>query len=811
MTTTINDIKFSIRQLRKSPAFTMVAVLSLALGIGANTAIFSVINGLLLKSLPVPNPQELRVIDFKAKAKETSNYPGGMGSQKFPYPAYSAFRDKAEGFKEVFGFSPIHDMTAMGSTGVRNVAGLRVSGNFFAGYGAQALMGRTLGPEDDQLHATPVTVLTYRVWERLFGADPNVIGRSVPLNKTVFTVVGVLPQSYKGPIVGDEADFYVPLIGAQPLYNPNSSESWWVQIMARRDNQVSKAQCQASLDRLFTQFLIGSRDTLEKPQILLKQGKRGLGKPENTPSLWILQALVMLVLFIACTNLAGLLLSRGAGRRYEFAVRAAIGAQRGHLIRQSLLESLILSLLGMGIGLLFALWMKAGVVQFFIASEAGLHIDATIDIRVISFGLGMACVTTFLCGMIPAWQAGKVQPLAGLKDTQTQTAPRIGIGRALMVTQIAMSVVLVLGTGLLVQTLVNLHRIEVGFDAESLLTFQVRPYRLGYQDHESDRYYTEAREAIASIPGTGSVAFSQYGLVSCTGLGFDSFELPGRSDLPEKQRQAFVHRVSDGFFSTMGIPLFVGRDFNASDTKDTLSVAIVSEAFARKYFEDGNALGQNIRYEDHEHQIVGICRDIAYESLRHLRASIIYFAHSQHPSGATTFEVRSAVPPMSLVAAVRQRLSQIDPGIPLQRIATQQQLIKSSMAMERLFTLQCGILSLLALALASIGLYGLMAYNVSRRTREMGIRMALGARPLDVASPILREATVLSAIGIAIGMPIALTVSFWARSVFYGVKHYDLVSVIGSMIVLLAVGFLAAWIPARRAAKIDPMEALRYE
>ncbi|MHC4439037.1 MAG: ABC transporter permease, partial [Planctomycetota bacterium] len=403
MTILINDIKYSIRQLIKSPAFTVVAVVSLSVGIGANTAIFSLLNAVMLRSLPVPHAQELRVIDFEAEGFSYSHFYGGEGSSSFPYPAYASFRDHAQGFKEVFAFSGLYNITAVTQIGARTTNGLMVSGNFFSGYGAQALIGRTLTLEDDQPEAAPVTAITYRTWERYFGADPDVIGRTVALNKTVFTIVGVLPRRYTAPIVGDPVDFYVPLVAAQPQlkpgWSPASTEHWWVQIMARRDLEINEAQAHTSLGLLFSQFLEGSRDSLTQPEILLEEGKRGLGGQQSAEPLWALQALVAIILFIACANLASLLLARGASRRHELAVRAALGAGRRHLIRQSFVESLMLSICGAGIGLLFSLWIKAALLRFFLAQEIDMHLDVSIDARVLAFTLAVAAMTTFLCGI----------------------------------------------------------------------------------------------------------------------------------------------------------------------------------------------------------------------------------------------------------------------------------------------------------------------------------------------------------------------------------------------------------------------------
>jgi len=814
MTILINDIKYSLRQLIKSPAFTVVAVVSLSVGIGANTAIFSLINAVMLRSLPVPRAQELRVIDFEAEGYSYSYFYGGDGSSSFPYPAYASFRDHAKGFKEVFAFSCLYNITAVSPIGARTTNGLMVSGNFFSGYGAQALIGRTLTPEDDQPEAAPVAVITFRAWEHYFGADPDVVGRTVALNKAVFTIVGVLPQSYVAPIVGDPADFYVPIVAAQPQlkpgWSPASTEHWWVQIMARRDLEINEAQAHTSLALLFSQFLETSRDSLTQPRILLQEGKCGLGGRQNAEPLWVLQALVAIILFIACVNLASLLLARGASRRHELAVRAAMGAGRRHLMRQSFVESLMLSLCGAGIGLLFSHWIKTGLLRFFIAQEIDLHLDVSMDTRVLTFTLVVAAMTTFLCGIIPAWQAARVHPLAGLKDNRTQAAPRLRIGKALIAIQMGLSMLLVLGTGLLIQTLIRLHRVDPGFDVENLLVFHVNPGQAGYKGQDLAGFYEQTRETLTGIPGTRSVAFSSRCLLSGS-MESGGFDIPGRSDLTGFQRQAHVLIMSDNFLKTMGIHLLSGRPFNASDNFSAGRVAIVNETFARTFFTQEDVLGKHFKRGENEYQIVGLCRDAAYSNLRDTIPPTLYFPSAQHRRGRMTFAVRSIVPPMSLVSTVRNRLARIDRNIPLEEVTTQQQVVKKSVAMERLFSTLCGILSCLALSLCCIGLYGLMTYNVTRRTGEMGIRMAFGARPRDIARPILCEALVLAAIGVAIGMPLALAVTQLMRSAFFGIKPYDPLTVTGSVALLLTIAVLAAWIPARRAAKVDPMEALRYE
>ena len=813
MSTLINDIKYAFRIFRKKPVFTAVAVLSLAFGIGANAAIFSLLNAVLLRSLPVPNAHELCAISWDAKVKNTSSRSGGDGSETFPYPAYKYFRDNAKGFSDIFAFSIIYNLTTVTPIGASTASGLMVTGNFFTSYGANTLIGRTILPEDDQPEAEPVTVITYRAWERYFGLDPNVIGRTVALNRTSFTIIGVLPRSHVGPTSGDPADFYVP-VAAQPQLYPygslTSTHHWWLQIMARRTPQIDKAQAEASLNLLFKQFLETSRDKMEETRVMLLDAKRGLGNQSAAKPLWALQAVVGLVLLIACANLASLLLAQGAARRHEMTVRATMGAGRWRLMRQSLTESLILSSVGAGFGLMIASWIKMALVNFLGGRDEGPNVIVNIDAHVLVFTIAVAGVTTILCGLIPAWHAGRVNPSVGLKESGTQAAPRLRLGKVLVATQVCMSMLLVFGTGLLIQTLVNLRRVDPGFDVENLLVFRLNPGNAGYKDQDRIIFYDQVREVIAGVPGIRSVAFSSTGLLSGA-MEISSISMPGGNDLSDKELDAHRLTISDGFFETMGIPLLSGRHFNASDTSGAVRTVIVNETFARSLFPDGEALGRSFKIVLTEYQIIGLCRDIYYHNLRQGIPPTMYLSHRQHPAGNMTFEVRSALPVMSLVPAVRKLLASIDPDIPMESISTQQQIIKNSIMPEQLFATLCGSLTILALTLSCIGLYGLMAYNVARRTSEMGIRLALGARPQDVAWPILREALMLASLGIAIGLPVALALSRLIRSTFFGIKPYDPATIIGSIILLLSVAVLSAWIPARRAAKIDPMEALRYE
>jgi predicted permease len=815
-------MRYGLRQLRRSPGFTAIAVLSLGLGIGGNTAIFSLINGVLFKSLPVRDPHELRVINWACFEYGLRNFAGNMSRTKsgqtfsgiFPHPTYCDFRDQAAGFSEVFAFSPLGNLTVLANDMAYTAAGLMVSGNFFKGYGAGTLIGRPILSRDDRPDAEPVTVITYRAWERRFGLDPNVLGQTVILNKSGFTVVGVLPRRYAGPLIGDHADFYVPM-AAQPQLRPGfpltSRNHWWLQIMGRLSPKASEAQARASLEVLLEQTLAVSTTRLEQPSILLQDGSRGplIRRQHEVQPFWVLQGVVGLVLLIACANLAGMLLARGAARQHEMTIRAAIGAGRWRLIRQSLVESLILSLVAAACGLIISVWIRTGIANFMTGAPGGIHFDLSIDVRILLFALGTAVATTLLFGFLPALRVSRVNPAAGLQGARLQGVSRARLGKVLVATQVGLSLLLVAGTGLLVRSLINLKNVDPGFDTENLLVFRLNAADAGYEGRECTDFYETVSRSIAAIPGVDSVGFSDRTLLG-GGISGSGFSLPERPTKPDEHLFAHMLTVSDTFFATMRIPLLRGRAFTPMDTPASAKVMVVNDIFAQSFFPNTNPVGHYVKMGG-EYQIIGVCGDTKYHSVRGDIKPTVFYSCQQNPAGSVYFEVRTVLPELSLAPAVRKVVSSLDESIPIQQLTTQTDLFNRSIIMDRLYTTLCASLAMLAIVLACIGLYGLLAYHVAQRTGEIGIRMALGARPKDVARPILRQAVLLAVLGVTIAMPITLALSRAMRSVVYGIKPHDPFTMIGSAVLMVAVAALAAWLPARRAAKVDPMVALRYE
>jgi len=812
---TLQDGRFGLRMLRKNPGFTAVVVFTLALGIGAGTAIFSLANAILLRSLPVPSPHELRIIGWSGADLNIAYSGRGDGDMPAHYAGYSvsvplarALREQCAAQADVFGYSEIV-LTARARHEAARALGMMVSDNFFSGLGVPPLIGRRLGAEDERAGAAPSVVISYRWWERQFDLDPGVLGRPVTLSGFTFTVVGVLPRGFSGVISDSEVEFYVPMSFQRQLApdDPHASPNpWIVDLMARLKPGVSDGQLQAALNVAFVRETEG---LMKQAKVLLTDGRAG---PEKDPAgyrgpLMLLLGMVGLVLLVACANLAGLSLARGAVRQHEFAVRAALGAGRWRLIRQSLTESVLVALLGGGLGLVVALWGKTAISRLLAGSPEGLHYDIAFDLRVLGFSVAVALLTAALSGLLPALQAARVDPRAGLKDRATLGAPPLRAGRLLVAAQIALSLLLVAGAGLYVRTLVNLMHINPGFVMENLLQLPLSPEDAG-KEPRPPAFFDRVLQSLATIPGVRSVALFDTVLLS-GGWEHFGFAMPGRAS-----EQVNLSIVSEGFFGTMGIPLALGRDLRPSDGDGAAKVVVVNEAFVRKYFPDRNPIDFTITETGSrtDWQIVGVCRDARYEGLKTEPQPTAFFSFRQHPlQFGAVFYLRTAVPPLALAPAARQAVAAVDPNIPLNRCSTGVGVRNRRIQRERMFVTLCGSLAALAVLLSCIGLYGLMAYHVARRTGEIGIRLALGATRRQIAGPILREALTLAGIGLVIGLPLTLALTRLIRSNLYGVAPSDPVTLGGAVVLLLMVAVIAAWLPARRAAKVDPLVALRYE
>ena len=822
LTTVFQDIRFGFRVLIKNPGFTAVAVVSLALGIGISTAVFSLVNAILLSSLPVPNPQELRVIQWSGGDPQIGNFSGcildeGQNRKKtdsVSYPVFTTFREQCAGKADVFGYSRMEEITVIARHEAFSAEGLMVSDNFFSGLHAKPVIGRLFTPGETSVDEALGVVITYPWWERHFNLDPNALGQSITLNGHSFTIIGILPQGFSGVSIGGKTEFYVSM-ATQPILKADwpltDSNRWWVRLMARKKTGISDKQLQSVIDVTFSAI---AKEIMKEGRILITDGHQGgfsLDRDNYRKPLLLLLSVVGIVILVVCANLAGLMLSRGAARYHEFAVRAAIGAGRFRLIRQTLTESLLLSLLGGGMGIVIAMWGKDAISRLLSGSPDGLHYDTSLDLKVLGFTLTITIFTAILSGLLPALRAAYANPLDGLKARSLLGSLRLRSGRMLIAAQIALSLLLLTGAGLYIRTLINIVQINPGFSMDNLLLIQTNLANAGYQGAAITDYFVRAEASLAAIPGVKSAAVTQYALLGGWMSGGGFFTLPNHPAADGSRPNAHRITVSETFFSTMGIPLRAGREFTASDADGAPKVIVVNETFVKTYLPDTYPIGQILRANETDWQIAGVCADAKYTDIKSEVPPTVYFTHRQDRIHEGFLALRTALPPASIINAARQTLASIDPNVPVIKVISQKQVRDEKIAQEWMFAILCGSLAFMAILLSCIGIYGLMAFNVTRRTNEIGIRMALGATRFHIIWPILREAMFMAAIGAAVGGPSAFALASFIRSQLYGVEPYDPATMIVAVISIFIVAILAAWLPARRAAKVEPMNALRYE
>jgi predicted permease len=835
----IADLRFALRQLAKSPGITGVAVLSLALGIGANTAVFSLVNAILLGSLPVPNPQDLRVLQWSGTNARISSFTGSMQTpggparstgamsyaghtdegrrttaDSFTYPQYHSLREQCAPQADIFGYANLYSITVGGRQEAFTAEGLLVSDNFFSGLGVRPVIGRLFAAGDDSAGTAPIAVICHEWWERRFGLDPAVLDASLTFNGHAFTVIGVLPSEFRGVHPGDRAEFYVPMSAQpqlMPSWPPASPDHWWIKLLARIQPDVRPAQLQAALDVVFSREV---RERVRTPAVVVTDGRAGPGwdRQYYRKPLLLLLGVVGLVILVACANLAGLSLARGAAREHEFAVRAALGSGRWRLIRQSLAESLVLALAGGALGLVLAFWGKTAISRLLAGSPDGLRYDLSLDLGVLVFTFALALVTAALTGLLPAWRAGQVDPVAGLKSRTALGTPRLRAGKILVTMQIALSVLLLAGAGLYVRTLVNLMHVNPGFATENLLLFQLNPRAAGLRGAAATAFFERTQDALEKIPGARAVALTHLKLLAGSMSGGGFFKLPAHPELTgETGPRAHRLEVSEKFFATLGIPLVLGRGFTTADIDGAPKVVVVNQTFVRRYFPHEIPIGQTLEIGNDLWQIVGVCRDTKYEDLKADTPATVYQSYRQIGTGRAYLAVRTTLPPFALASAARKAVAALNPEVPLADITTQEAVRDQGISQQRMFATLVSALAGLAVLLACIGLYGLMAYNVTRRKSEIGVRMALGATPGRVARPILREALLLAGAGVGAGLPAALALVQLIKSQLYGVAPFDPLSFAAAALALVLVALLAAWLPARQASRVNPLEALRAE
>ncbi len=836
------DLRFAARQLRRSPSLATIAVVSLALGIGANTAIFTIAKKVLLDSLPVKNPRDLRLLTWVSGHQQPvppvwgdvgATEEGGLHSTAFSYPVLEELRKKTEVFADLIAFKPI-PLTVTVDGNPELIDGEMVSGNAFSGLGVEPLLGRPLMPADDAAPGKgPVAVISEGYWAERFGRSNSVLGKTIFVNGVPITVVGVSPARFTGLQMGQETRIFVPLT-MQPLLVPreqmtesgstsllNNPQSWWVLILARLRPDVPEARAQAALDLVLRQKAMADLPRakgMDQFHLRLEPGDRGLDylRSEFAKSLYVLFALAGLVLLLACVNLANLLLARAATRQREMSTRLALGARRMHILRQVLTESLLLSILGGMAGLLLGYLGRNVIPRLLSSPSQPAMTQVDFDWRVLAFTAGLSLATGLLFGIVPAWQATRCDGNIALNDASHATAGKHGMwfGKSLVIFQIGLSTILLIGAGLFVRTLANLNHTPLGFRSDHILLFRLNPPRTRYSDAHMLVFYQQLEEKLAAIPGVRSVSLSNIAIIG-DGHSGSTFHVSGRPVETEAVRVQTNH-VGANFFQTMGIPILQGRGFDVHDTAASPKVAVVNRALARQFFPNENPIGQTFEADADEVsapvEIVGIAADTRYADLRSETPPLFYLPYSQaHVLGRMVVEIHTQAEPGSILSQARTVVGSVDRDLPLIDVRTMTEQIKATMSGERIFAQLTSGFGLLALVLACIGIYGVMAYTVARRTGEIGIRMALGAQAEQVLRMVLREASWMAVAGVTLGVCGSLVLARFLTAMLYGLKPSDPLTLAVASALLLLIALLAAFGPARRASRVDPVRALRHE
>jgi predicted permease len=827
----LQDINYAWRAFRKAPLFVVVAVLSLALGIGANTAIFTLTDQVLLRTLPVKDPEQLVLLSALGR-----HYGGNMGWNRISYPMYQDFRDRNSVFSGMFCFRET-EMSLSSGGRTERIAGEFVSGNYFPELGLKPVIGRLFTAQDDLFQgARPLAVLSYGYWRSRFAGDRAVIGRKIELNGHPFTIVGVSQAGFSGTDPGYAPQLRVPMMMAHemaPYLDLNNRRSRWVTAFARLKPGESVATAKAGLQPLFHQILrmeVQQKEFAKASAYMKKQflkmsmdvlpaakGRSQLRRQFSKPLL-VLTATVLLVLLIACANVANLLIARATFRQKEIAVRLALGSGRGRIVRQLLIESLMLSCAGGAAGVLLAVWADQALLGFLPPSSTPLTVSAAPDWRILTFAIAMSLLTGIIFGLAPALQATRPNVAGTLKDQagSLTSGASSGIRKSLVVTQIAFSLLLLIGAGLFIHSLRNLKDLDPGFRATSLLAFKIDPTLNGYGMERTKAFYERLRETLAGMPGVEMAALAVMPVLEGDEwdewVTIDSYS-PKTGELPD----AHMNFLSPNYFKTMQISLLTGRDFRLTDSLKAQKVCIVNETFAKKYFGTVNAEGHRIGMgidpgTKTDITVVGVSRDTKYESMREQIPPEVFRPIQQvdFASGITVY-VRTARDPENMFTSIQRRVRDLDPNLPVFKMITLEKQMDDSLVTERLVASLSSGFGFLATILASIGLYGMLAYAVARRTREIGIRMAIGAGRMDVLWLVMRETLQLLGIGIALALPLSWLLTQSIRSQLYGIEPNDPVSIAAAVFVIASVGVLAGYVPARRAAQVHPLVALRYE
>jgi predicted permease len=835
MATFAQDLRYAARTFKKAPVFVAVAVASLALGIGANTAIFTLVDQLLLRLLPVKNPEQLVLMRGRGP-----HYGSNNGRNKLSYPMYEDFRDHNTVFNGMF--CRWETSLSVGSDGkTERVRGELVSGTYFPVLGVGPALGRVFAPEDDKTPGgAPYAVISYRYWLSRFGGKTDVIGKKLLVDGYPLTIVGVSQAGFDGTDPGASPQIRVPIMMEAQLspqfaefYSMKNRRGRWVNSFGRLKPGVTMAQAKTALQPFFHQMLemeVREKDfaraapevkqqflTMSIDLLAASKGDSDLRRQFASPLL-VLMAVVGLVLLIACANVANLLIARATARQKEIAIRLALGAGRSRIVSQLLVESLTLAIWGGLVGLALAVWIDRALLNFLPLGDANLTISVAPDWRILAFNFGIAVLTGVIFGLAPALQSTRPQLAGTLKDQVGSIAggTSVGLRKTLVVAQVTLALLLLIGAGLFIRSLSNLKGLDPGFHTANLVGFAVDPPMSGYKPDRSLDFYRQLRENLDSIPGVDSAALAIMPVLS--GDEWDqSMAVEGFQHKPTEAPDPHMQFISPDYFKTMNIPVLMGRDFRMTDGRGAPFVCIVNERFARKFFKDGLALGKHIGMGGNpgtklDIEIVGVARDTKYESMRDEVPLEVYRPYHQMNFVIGMYAyVRTARPPEQAFSSIRRVVNNLDPNIPVFQMKTIETQMQDSLITERLVATLSSFFGILATLLAAIGLYGVMAFLVAQRTREIGVRIALGAASRDVVWLVMKEVVVLTGIGIAIALAGAWALTRTVKSQLYGIEPHDPLTIAGAILAIAIVALLAGYVPARRATLVDPIRALRWE
>ena len=824
------DLRYAIRMLAKSPGFMAVAVLSLALGIGANTAIFSLVDALLLDMLQVREPRGLAL--FGSDQSSGVSMGNSRDTNLFSFPLFKQFRAESREFTDMFVFSSSPARMREDAPDAHSPEMRLVSGDFFSVLGINAARGRVITPDDNRVPGGhPVLVISHNYWKRRFGQDPEAIGSSLTLNDTVYEVIGVTPSGFYGLNVGWDVDGWIPLMMQEEAVRRGAwlddPDTRWLRMMGRLRPGVTLDQAGASSTQLLHRIFVEERGEgiapdkkreLERVSIEVLPGGRGISPLRQGYSrpLLILMAVVTLILLIACANVANLLLARASARTAEIGIRLSLGAGRARVARQLLTESLVLAALGGVTGFLFAVWGRQLLLGLVFGNPSSIPLDLEIDVRVLGFTACVSMLTGVMFGLAPAVRASSQDLIPILKGACQggQVSGQAHVSRVLVMAQVAVALVLSVGAGLFLRTLQNLREFNVGFRPEQVLQVSIDPRTAGYRESEWTPLYEQLLTRVQAIPGVVSASLAAHGLFDGSS-STSNISVEGHQPRPDEQLGVRISYVTPGYLATVGKTLLLGRGLTVRDREGAPQVALINETMARRFFGNESALGKRFAFgtspEEYPFEIVGVVKDARYQYIREQTPGMVYVSLFQMPWNAGVLEIRAQGEPGVLSGQVQEAIRAVAPTMPILRVVPLAVRIERSLGRDKLLTKLTGFFGVLGLALAAIGLYGIMAYSVIRRTREIGLRMALGAQRHDVARVVLGETLMLVAAGAVFGILATIACGRLVAGLLFKVQPADAATIATAVLVLLATGVLAASLPARRATKVDPMTALRYE